>query len=440
MSNSQPEQKPLQGDELGKLISLHIDSRITEEQFSQLQYTLEVDESARDFYIEFLSTHARLEQSLKNTYSIKSQNQLSDRELLNELVSATSRPARRFYFLSMGVMVALVVVICFVILTQAPPGYATVTNADQAQTQDLVPLSVGSQLKTQVPYTLEQGQLELLFVSGTKVLITSPATFEISGKNEIRITEGKLVAKVISPSGKGFTVQTPEGAVIDLGTLFGVEIEPSRDSGVQVFQGKIELHDLQGRKTVLPAGKVMRCAAGRKQWEPAEKLSRQFYAVLQEKKQTLLPGMEMIDDSRQSVFGMDEFQGTRYLLYSAIPLQQRLGASENQLPEWDGVAKHFLIVHFDESIQRWRLQGNERALPFEPDSTDVLLARIEDADADGSSDKKKITYFSQAFDSIHGIASGYQASDLKVFPDLFENVENSGDYTIKGSYLIRTTD
>jgi len=225
--------------------------------------------------------------------------------------------------------------------------------------------------------------------------------------------------------------------VVDLGTLFGVEIESSGDAGVQVFQGEIELHDLQGGKTILPAGKTMRCAAGRKKWEATEKLSRQFYAALQVKRPTLLPGMVMIDDSRQSIFGIDDYRGIRYLLYSEIPLKARLGAREARLPEWNGVAQHLWMVHFDEAAQRWLLQGNERAIPFEPDSTDLLLARIEEADTDGSSNRKNITYFSQTFDAIHGIASGYQASDIKVLPDWFEKNANSGDYAITGSYLIR---
>jgi len=356
---------------------------------------------------------------------------------LNELVATGTRPARGTYFLSGGLAVALVIAICFLVLKQDAPGYATVTHVAQAETRDQTPLRIGSQLKTQAPYFLEQGEVELLFVTGTKVFISAPATFEISGENEIRISAGKLIARVTTPAGKGFIVQTPEGAVVDLGTLFGVEIESSGDAGVQVFQGEIELHDLQGGKTILPAGKTMRCAAGRKKWEATEKLSRQFYAALQVKRPTLLPGMVMIDDSRQSIFGIDDYRGIRYLLYSEIPLKARLGAREARLPEWNGVAQHLWMVHFDEAAQRWLLQGNERAIPFEPDSTDLLLARIEEADTDGSSNRKNITYFSQTFDAIHGIASGYQASDIKVLPDWFEKNANSGDYAITGSYLIR---
>ncbi len=440
MSGSQPDKNHLHGDELGKMISLHLDSKITEEQYAQLQYTLEVDESARDFYIEFMSTHARLEQSLKNTFSIKNQGPLSDKELLNELSLAPTRPSRRYYLTLLGVPVALLVIIGVLILNRVPPSYATVTDAHQASMSQSEQLSIGNRLKSLEPYLLESGQLELLFVTGTKVLITAPASFEITGKNELRISEGKLVAKVTTPAGKGFTVFTPEGAVIDLGTVFGVEIEKSGETGVQVFKGGVELNHLSGDRMVLPAGKTMRSAAGKKQWQPAPKLSRQFYTAIQDKKRTLLPDMVFIDDTRHSVFGIDQYMGIRYLMYSVLPLKDRFPVSENKIQGWDGVAKHFAIVHFDETSQRWHIQANERAVPFEPAATDLLLASIQETNAENSSNKKNIAYFSDIYETIHGIASGFQASDIQVLPDWFEEAENSGDYTINGSYLIRKPD
>lgn len=438
MSDSQPDRQHLQGDELGKLISLHLDSQITDEQFAQLQYTLEVDESARDFYISFISTHARLEQSLKNTFSIKNQSNLSDKDLLNELALTTPRPSRRIYLTLLGVPALVLLVICVLIITRIPPSYAMVSEAHQAVTSQNQQLNIGNKLVSQEPYTLESGHLELLFVTGTKVLITAPSTFEITGKNEIRMSEGKLVAKVTTPSAKGFTVNTPDGALVDLGTLFGVEIEKAGSSSVQVFKGGVELKDLSGAKTVLPAGKTMRCETGRKQWQPAQKLSLQFYTAIQKKTRTLVPDMVFIDDTRHSMFGIDEYRGVRYLMYSAIPLKERAQVSAERMKQWEGVAKHFVIVHFNEPAQQWQIQANELAIPFEPDTTDLLLARIDNTENDP--DKKFITYFSEEYDTIHGIASGYQTSDIQVVPDLFEQLENSGDYTIHGSYLIRKPD
>lgn len=440
MSDSQPDKNHLQGDELGKMISLHLDSRITDEQFAQLQYTLEVDESARDFYIAFISTHARLEQSLKNSFSIKNQAHISDKDLLNELSVATPHPSRRIYFTLLGVPVVVLLAICLLIITRVPPSYATVSDAHQAKISQKQQLSIGNRLESQATYTLERGHLELLFVTGTKVLITAPSTFEITGKNEIRISEGKLVAKVTTASGKGFTVHTPDGSLIDLGTLFGVEVEKTGSSSVQVFKGGVELNDLSGGKTVLPAGKTMRCEAGNKQWRSTKKLSRKFYSAIQKNTQTLVPDMVFIDDTRHSMFGIDEYQGIRYLMYSRIPLKKRAEVPAERMQQWEGVAQHFVIVHFDKASQRWHMQANELAIQFEPDTTDLLLARIEETNPENDPANKHITYFLQKYDTVHGIASGYQESDIQVIPDVFEKFKNRGDYSINGSYLIRKPD
>tara|TARA_R110002095_G_scaffold152203_1_gene131793 strand:- start:2710 stop:4032 length:1323 start_codon:yes stop_codon:yes gene_type:complete len=440
MSGSQPDKNHLHGDELGKMISLHLDSKITDEQYAQLQYTLEIDESARDFYIEFMSTHARLEQSLKNTFSIKNQGPLSDQELLTELSLKPLRPSRRYYLAFLGVPAALLLIIGLLIFNRVPPSYATVTDAHQARMSQGEQPSIGNRLKSLEPYLLDSGQLELLFETGTRVLISAPAIFEITGNNQLRISEGKLIAKVTTPAGKGFTVQTPEGSVIDLGTVFGVEIEKSGETGVQVYKGEVELKQASGGRIVLPTGNTMRSAAGKKQWQPAPKLSRNFYTEMQNNKQRSLPDMVFIDDTRHSVFGADHYMGIRYLMYSVLPLKDRFPAAEHKLQGWEGVAKHFAIVHFDETAQRWHIQANEQTVPFEPAATDLLLASIEETNAETNSNKKKITYFSALYGTIQGIASGFQASDIQVLPDWFEEVENSGDYTINGSYLIRKPD
>lgn len=438
MSGSASHNQRVRGDELGKLISLHLDSRISDEQFAQLQYTLEVDESARDFYIAFIETHARLEQSLKQPEAIRDQSALSDRELLDELCQTFPRRRRRNYLTILGLPLVLLLLIGALLLLREAPRYATVSDARDAETQQSQHLEIGNRLISFLPYTLKSGHIELLFGTGTKVLITAPAEFEITGPNELRFTAGKLVARITTPDGKGFTVNTPDGALVDLGTLFGVEIDAAQSSSVQVFKGEVELIDRTGTKTVLPAGETRSCAAGKQQWQAVEKLSPQFYQVVHQKKRGLAPNMVFVDDTRHSLFGIDEFQGTRYLMYSATPIKERAAVTPDRMQQWAGVAPHFVIVHFDEPTQRWHLQANELAVPFKPNSTDLLLARIDDGKTEA--DAKQITYFAHNYSTIHGIASGYEVSDIQVVPDLFEQARNSGDYSIDGSYLIRKPD
>ena len=49
---------------------------------------------------------------------------------------------------------------------------------------------------------------------------------------------GRLAADV-PPSAKGFTVITPTGDAVDLGTRFGVDVPSSGSAEVHVFQGEV---------------------------------------------------------------------------------------------------------------------------------------------------------------------------------------------------------
>ncbi|VAX39534.1 hypothetical protein MNBD_PLANCTO02-1728, partial [hydrothermal vent metagenome] len=51
-------------------------------------------------------------------------------------------------------------------------------------------------LQTQKKQKLTEGEIEFVLPTGVKVLITAPATFQITGENEITLTEGMLLANV----------------------------------------------------------------------------------------------------------------------------------------------------------------------------------------------------------------------------------------------------
>ncbi len=86
--------------------------------------------------------------------------------------------------------------------------------------------------------TLEQGRIELTYLSGAKLLLTGPSEFlvEATGGNLVR---GELVARV-PEAGHGFMIVTPHGKVIDLGTEFGVVVDDFGVSQVNVYEGRVE--------------------------------------------------------------------------------------------------------------------------------------------------------------------------------------------------------
>ncbi len=86
-------------------------------------------------------------------------------------------------------------------------------------------------------YHLEKGKVILALDVGGTARIEGPSVFEIIDDNRIRLESGDLQAR-FEESGQGFTVLTPEGEIVDLGTEFRIEVG-NGESTVQVVKGRV---------------------------------------------------------------------------------------------------------------------------------------------------------------------------------------------------------
>ncbi len=91
-------------------------------------------------------------------------------------------------------------------------------------------------------YRLDKGQVELKTIKGARVLIEGPAVFSLVTDDNMIMRQGKLYASVPQRA-IGFTVNTPNAKVIDLGTEFGIEINNINDD--------MQLHVIQGKTTLI---------------------------------------------------------------------------------------------------------------------------------------------------------------------------------------------
>ncbi len=103
---------------------------------------------------------------------------------------------------------------------------------------------------------LEQGLIGLHFSTGVKLLITAPATFQVTGENEISLSRGMLLAEVLTETGKGFTVKTPSSVNVDLGTIFGIAVDQKGTSVTQVFRGIVNSTNNLSKKNSSPSQTV----------------------------------------------------------------------------------------------------------------------------------------------------------------------------------------
>ncbi|MEO6739791.1 MAG: FecR domain-containing protein [Chthoniobacteraceae bacterium] len=127
----------------------------------------------------------------------------------------------------------------------------------------------GSDLPTSVNSKLGAGRLVLVegiatlkFKNGATVTMEAPTTLEILTAMHCRLIEGTLTAEVPEPA-HGFTVDTPDIKVVDLGTKFGVTAAATGNSQVRVFQGEVEIGGMKDGKTKrITEGKGLHVGSG----------------------------------------------------------------------------------------------------------------------------------------------------------------------------------
>ena len=91
------------------------------------------------------------------------------------------------------------------------------------------------------------GTVELITPSSARVVIEAPATFRFDSPMRLNLTRGRLAAD-IPPSARKFTVVTPSGEAVDLGTKFGVDVPQRAEAEIHVFQGEVIAQSSNGGK------------------------------------------------------------------------------------------------------------------------------------------------------------------------------------------------
>lgn len=119
-----------------------------------------------------------------------------------------------------------------------PQAYATLARGFDTRWDGPAP-GVGQPLDRSATYTLTHGTIDLELNSGATVALSAPVRFSIQQDNTLALTRGHAYA-VVPESAIGFTVQTPQGQVVDLGTEFGVRVDEQGAGEVVVFKGLVE--------------------------------------------------------------------------------------------------------------------------------------------------------------------------------------------------------
>lgn len=211
-------------------IDRSFDGQLDEAEWAALQRELLENPDLLEQYVSERWLHADL--------------QSAGEELVTILDPAPNQTAGRgFLWLAAAAALVFFCSTIFLLTTQSEePGIATLLRADNCKwSGSELPTAEGSEL-TKGLLALEEGMATIQFHSGATVTLEAPTTLELESPMRARLLEGSVVADVPDEA-HGFTIDTRDTEVIDLGTKFGVTTTNLGSAHVFVFEGEVKVKD-----------------------------------------------------------------------------------------------------------------------------------------------------------------------------------------------------
>ena len=110
--------------------------------------------------------------------------------------------------------------------------------------------------------TLDRGKVQIEFLGGAKVLVQGPCELHVLSPKSATLVSGKAAARVLA-WGQGFVLNTPETALVDLGTEFAVAVDDRQGNEVRVVDGEVEVSLLGADGNTLTSERVVEAGAVR---------------------------------------------------------------------------------------------------------------------------------------------------------------------------------
>ena len=284
--------------ELFGLLEQVCNETLTESEHARLEEILLKSRKSRQLYLRYMDLHVDLKRSQRHVSSV-TRDAVSDALRALEPMQQVTREASgdsllsRWRFLATAVAsVAAVIGVALMLpndvdekqpvveknvpavvaatkeemaLVDSPTLSGDVILSQEAGAQfykDETP-AFGSALRMGHEYSLINGQIEVSFPTGAKVILESPAFFEVRSEEQMILTYGNCSVHA-PPGAEGFEVLTPATQVIDRGTRFTVKVDEAGVSEVHVIEGLVEtVERLDGKedRNELDHGKAMRYMA-----------------------------------------------------------------------------------------------------------------------------------------------------------------------------------
>jgi hypothetical protein len=246
------------------LVDLYCSDLLGEDELRRLEAILGADERARRYFVEYFHHHTEMHFAVRARRAadvVLAELSSSGKARERSPKARARRPwlsTRGWIGLAAGLLLALVLGGAFRIggrmaawrlssggaAKSSNANIAWLTNAQDCQWTDKDE-EPGRDMQPGKRLRLERGLAEIEFDRGARVILQGPAGLELVSAKSTRLLYGTLTARV-PVAARGFTVLSPRGEVVDLGTEFGLSVDPGGATTVKVFTGLVEAFPLTG--------------------------------------------------------------------------------------------------------------------------------------------------------------------------------------------------
>ncbi|MEM1294167.1 MAG: LamG-like jellyroll fold domain-containing protein [Verrucomicrobiota bacterium] len=219
-----------------KLVAL-LEGNLARDEFAELEEAMRHDPTLRQEWIRLQSLEGELEQRFSGSTATAQRQSHPPGHLL----------ALAAVFAVSALLIALFLLAREPASTYAPADLsglepvAIISAIEEVKWQkgEQASLSVGSLVKPGV-LMLESGKVKLDFFCGAAVVLAGPAELQVLSEKRAFLLHGKAAATV-PLAAVGFTIRTPDAAVVDLGTEFAVAVDKQGESFVHVYDGEVRV-------------------------------------------------------------------------------------------------------------------------------------------------------------------------------------------------------
>lgn len=218
--------------DLPALIDLYLDGRISAPQMAELNALLRSDAHARREFAEILNVDSALA-AMAAGWAVEQEETLPPKAPPRSMEWRWGgRSAPRW--------IAAAACLAFLLggaLLQRHDSRRVFASVEKAVGVVNPSLQEGASLRGE-SQQIAAGTVSLVSARGARIVIEAPADFWFESAQRLHMKRGRLSADV-PPAAKGFTVITPTGDAVDLGTRFGVDVPTTGAAEVHVFQGEV---------------------------------------------------------------------------------------------------------------------------------------------------------------------------------------------------------